>query len=160
MSHTVVSMGTNIKLHKCLLVSQFHYTSLCNCTYLYAYLILHLSGVCVFYCSHWTETNSHPPTRKVLSYNTQPARSPANAIKNATDLHLPARKMISLCLKFRTPPLFSHLIGSTLSCLNTVKFAGYICDYDSIIHKMWSSLYNTTGTWVGCAAAHPTLQIP
>jgi hypothetical protein len=66
----------------------------------------------------------------------QPARSPANAIKNATDLRLPARKITSLCLKFRAPPPYSHLVGSTLSCLNTVIFAGYKCDYDSIIHKM------------------------
>jgi hypothetical protein len=148
MSHTVVTMGMNIKLHKCLLVSHFHYTSLCNYTYLYAYLILYLSGVCVFYHSHCNSSqlshnvfslnrnNLHPPTRKDLSYNMPPAWSPANAIKNATDLHLHARKIISLCLKFRTPPLYSHLIGSTLSYFNTVEFTGYKCDYDSIIHKM------------------------
>jgi hypothetical protein len=71
---------------------------------------------------HWIETNLLLPTRKVLSYNMQPARSSANAIKNVTGLHLPARKIISLCPKFRTPPLYSHLIGSTLSCIKTVKF--------------------------------------
>lgn len=95
-------------------------------------------------CSwHWTETNSCPPTRKVHSYSAQCARSTANAIKNATDLHFPARKIISLWLKFRTSPLFSHLIGFMLSCLNTVKFAGYEHEYDSIIphNVVLSSLY-------------------
>ena len=135
-----------------LIVSQFQYTSLCNYTYLYAYLILLWSGVCVFYHSHCNssqlshnvlsltcslrETNSYPSNRKVLSYNTQPARSTANAIKNATDLYLPARKIISLCLKFRTHPLYSYLIGSTLSCLNTIKFTGYEHKYDSLIHTV------------------------
>ena len=104
---------------------------------MYVCFITHTATLLSYHtmCFHWTETNLHPPTRKALSYNMPPARSPANAIKYATDLHLPARKIISLCLKFRSPPLYSHLIGSTLSYLNMVEFTGYKCDYVQLSTK-------------------------
>jgi len=144
-------MHFTVKLHLLVWIS---YITLkwCMCVFYHSHCNSH--NVFSLTCSwHWTETNSCPPTRKVHSYNVQPAKSTANAIQNATYLHLPARKIISLWLKFRTPPLFSHLIGSA-SCLNTVKFAGYEHEYDSVIP------HNVTGTSWGAQLLTPLSKQP
>jgi hypothetical protein len=59
----------------------------------------------------------------------QPARATANAIKNA-------RKIISLCPKFRTLHFTLTLLALLFLHKDSKIFAGYKCDYDLIMHKM------------------------
>jgi hypothetical protein len=110
-----ISLHFTVQLHLFICISYITLTW-CMCVLLLSLQLFSIITQCVF-------TEQKPtrivPLEKVLSYNKSPARSPANAIKNATDLHLLARKIISLCLKFRTPALYSHLSGSTFSCLKT-----------------------------------------
>ena len=58
-------------------------------------------------------------------------------------------------MNFKAPCLCCHIIGFTPSCLNTVKFSGYKCEYDWLSHEMFSSLSTNPDTCV--ASEYPNL---
>jgi len=119
-----------------------------KCKYVYMplswELILNIAHWVVLNCScHRTKVNSQFPNRKkkILSYNTHHETCTYGAINKPTNSHLAVTIVVFffLYLKFKTPPC-------TLSCIITVKFAGYKGEYDWIIHEFYSSVCNTTVT--------------